>query len=117
MQTPEPQLTTVTTPPHASLVCASSTACMLRVQVLIASTRRSTSLHYIMQRAQTIILVHAGDWAEGNMWSCSTFKEHLDASCAQPGLWENHIQPQMQRIVQYSLACATVSHNCPITAL
>ena len=57
----------------------------------------------------------AGDWAEGNMWSCSTFAEHLDASCAQPGLWENHIQPQMQRIVQYSLACATVSDICVFT--
>ncbi len=50
----------------------------------------------------------AGDWAEGNMWSCSAFSDHLDASCAQKGLWQNHIQPQMQRIVQYSLACATV---------
>ena len=50
----------------------------------------------------------AGDWAEGNMWSCSAFSDHLDASCAQKGLWHNHIQPQMQRIVQYSLACATV---------
>lgn len=43
------------------------------------------------------------------MWSCSEFAQHLDASCAQKGLWQNHIQPQMQRIVQYSLACATVS--------
>ncbi|DBB01698.1 hypothetical protein WJX77_004961 [Trebouxia sp. C0004] len=51
----------------------------------------------------------SGDWAEGNMWSCSAFSDHLDASCAQKGLWQNHIQPQMQRIVQYSLACATES--------
>ncbi|KAL0034006.1 hypothetical protein WJX79_002466 [Trebouxia sp. C0005] len=51
----------------------------------------------------------SGDWAEGNMWSCSAFSDHLDASCAQKGLWHNHIQPQMQRIVQYSLACATES--------
>lgn len=51
----------------------------------------------------------AGDWAQGNMWSCSEFAQHLNASCAQKGLWQNHIQPQMQRIVQYSLACATVS--------
>lgn len=45
------------------------------------------------------------------MWSCSQFAQHLDASCAQKGLWQNHIQPQMQRIVQYSLACATVSRT------
>ena len=45
------------------------------------------------------------------MWSCSEFAQHLDASCAQKGLWQNHIQPQMQRIVQYSLACATVSQS------
>ena len=52
--------------------------------------------------------IGAGDWAEGNMWPCSAFAAHLDANCGQKGLWHNHIQPQMQRIVQYSLACATV---------
>ncbi len=69
-----------------------------------------------MQLVHVVLLTNAelaygdsGDWAEGNMWSCSAFSEHLDASCAQKGLWQNHIQPQMQRIVQYSLACATVS--------
>lgn len=56
------------------------------------------------------------------MWSSCTFAEHLDSSCGQAGLYERHIKPQMQRIVQYSLACATVSTPTPaacpmITAL
>lgn len=70
-------------------------------------------LHILAAGLGSTTMLCAGDWAQGNMWSCSEFAQHLDASCAQKGLWQNHIQPQMQRIVQYSLACATVRQAQP----
>ena len=89
-------------PPSASLqgspVGSLATACMTCY----------SRLHRLSDDMGDTSVLCAGDWAQGNMWSCSEFAQHLDASCAQKGLWQNHIQPQMQRVVQYSLACATV---------
>ncbi|KAK9814713.1 hypothetical protein WJX72_010319 [[Myrmecia] bisecta] len=50
----------------------------------------------------------SGSLGDGNMWSSADFERYLATTVSdRPGLWRNHIQPQMKRIVEMTLACAT----------